>query len=125
MDARKIPANPPAAINAMALPHPLTLGTIALLEKVRSPFFADPEEETTAIETILSLYIVSLPACDAIRHLATLEHDAMAWADTLTVDEYRQRIGELQAAIYAFYSAFPRPTEETPQKKVSPATASS
>lgn len=111
---------PQKALDALATPGKVTLGQVALLEKIGSPLLK--EGTLVAADAIPSLYLLTLPAKEGVKHLETLQADAFAWADTLTNVQY----GSLQqAAIKAlqdFFGMLPEPEGEAP-KKASPATA--
>ncbi|MBR5879207.1 MAG: hypothetical protein IKY91_06595 [Akkermansia sp.] len=113
-------STPQAALDALTQPHELTLGQAALLEKIGSPLILPTEEEIGAFELIPSLYLLSLPAAEGIKHLKTLQADAFAWADTLTPLTYNQALTEAHEAIKAFYDLLPQP--EADAKKASPVT---
>ena len=114
------PANPRAAVDALADPAPLTLGQVALLEKIRSPLLGGGEQ--AAADVIPGLYLLSLPSAEGAKHLKTLTEDAFAWADTLAPADFTRRWREAVAALAAFYALLPGPEVDAP-KKASPATA--
>lgn len=111
---------PQKALDALATPGKVTLGQVALLEKIDSPLLK--EGTLVAADVIPSLYLLSLPAKEGVKHLETLQDDAFAWADTLTNARYAQLLTEALAAIQAFFGMLPQ-AEEDAQKKASPATA--
>ena len=111
--------NPQAALDALADPAPLTLGQVALLEKIRSPLLTGAAD---AADVIPGLFLLSLPSAQGAKHLKTLEHDAFAWADTLTPADFRERWRAALEALAAFYALLPGPEGGEP-KKASPATA--
>lgn len=112
--------NPRKALDALADPAPLTLGQVALLEKIKSPLLS--ATNPAAADVIPALYLLSLPSAQGAKHLKTLTEDAFAWADTLTPDDFSNRWGAALKALRAFYALLPGPTEGEP-KKDSPATA--
>ena len=113
-------STPEVALDALTQPHPLTLGQAALLEKIGSPLILPTEEEAGALDLIPSLYLLNLPAAEGVKHLDTLQADALAWADTLTPAQYQQTLKEASEAIKAFYDLLPQP--EADAKKASPVT---
>lgn len=112
--------NPQAALDALTAPAPLTLGQVALLEKIKSPLLG--AGTPAAADVIPGLYLLSLPSAQGARHLDTLTEDAFAWADSLTPADFSRRWVEAIKALRAFYALLPGPTEDEP-KKASPATA--
>ena len=112
--------NPQAAVDALADPAPLTLGQVALLEKIKSPLLGGGEQ--TAADVIPGLYLLSLPSAQGAKHLKTLTEDAFAWADTLRPADFSRRWVAALKALRAFYALLPGPEGDAP-KKASPATA--
>lgn len=112
---------PNAALDALLSPPKLTLGQVALLEKINSPLVLPTEGEPAAYDLIPSLYLLTLTAAEGATHLPTLQADALAWADSLTPVQYLQALKAASAAIQNFYNLLPAPEEGA--KKASPATA--
>lgn len=112
--------NPQAALDALATPAPLTLGQVALLEKIKSPLLGGGE--VTAADAIPGLYLLSQPSSEGARHLETLTEDAFAWADTLEPTAFRERWEAAIKGLRAFYALLPGPEADAP-KKALPATA--
>lgn len=123
----EIPLTPTAVSDAVLHPHPLTLGQICLLEKIDSPFVKRVEDDPTGFDYAPSIFLLSLPAAEGCKHLGdNLTAEAMAYVDTLSLEDFRKRIQEGYAAVNAFYDALPRATEEEDAgKNGSAATASS
>lgn len=126
MNATNTAANPPQALDGLTNPAPLTLGQLALLEKVGSPFLK-AAGVPLLLDLLPSLYLLALPAAEGVAHLKTLEADALAWADTLAPGEVAERSRAAQAAVNAYFAALPKATEDegTKPKNPSPATAPS
>ena len=112
--------NPQAALDALTAPAPLTLGQVALLEKIKSPLLG--AGNLAAADVIPGLFLLSIPSAQGAKHLDTLTEDAFAWADSLTPADFSRRWVEAIKALRAFYALLPAPTEDEP-KKASPATA--
>ena len=117
-------ANPPQALNGLTDPDPITLGQLALLEKIGSPFLK-AAGVPLLLDLLPSLYLLALPATEGVAHLKTLEADALAWADTLAPGEVAERSRAAQAAVNAYFAALPKATEDegAKPKNASPATA--
>ncbi len=111
-------SNPQKALDALTTPAPVTLGQVALLEKIQSPLVLPGK--FNPIEAIPGLYLLSLPAAEGVKHLKTLDEDAYAWADTLTPVEFGNRLAEALQALRDFYAMIPGGDGET--KKAEPAT---
>jgi hypothetical protein len=111
---------PDAALDALIEAKPLTLGQVALLEKIASPLVVPSNEEPAAFDLIPSLYLLTLPAAEGAKHLPSLQEDALAWADALTPEQYLKALTAASEAIKAFYNLLPAPEEGA--KKASPVT---
>lgn len=105
------PANPPQVIDGFTTPSPITLGQIALLEKIKSPLVT-PSGSCELLDLLPSLYLLSMSAREGLEHLPTLQADALAWADTLSHQQAIEATQKAQAALQAFFAALPRETEE-------------
>ncbi len=116
--------DPPQALDGLTNPKPLTLGQLALLEKIGSPFLKEAGMPLL-LDLLPSLYLLSLPAAEGVAHLKTLEMDALAWADTLAPGELGTRARAAQEAVSAYFAALPKATEDegAKPKNRSPATA--
>lgn len=113
MNPASLPLDPPAAVEGLATPKPLTLGQIALLEKIKSPLLGE-RCNPDLLDLFPSLYLLTLPATEGVQHLDTLKADAMAWADGQTLEAIHHATAEAQKALAAFFGVLPRPTEEGP-----------
>ncbi len=112
-------SNPPAALDALTTPAPVTLGQVALLEKIKSPLVLP--DAFNPIDAIQGLYLLSLPAAEGVKHLPTLDSDAYAWADTLTPQDFGNRLADALHALRNFYAMIPGGDNDA--KKATPATA--
>lgn len=112
--------NPQKVLDAIADPAPLTLGQVALLEKIKSPLLS--ATNPAAADVIPGLFLLSIPSAQGAKHLDTLTEDAFAWADTLSPGDFSKRWVAALKALRDFYALLPGPTEDEP-KKASPATA--
>lgn len=114
--------NPPQALDGLTDPNPITLGQLALLEKIGSPFLKDAGIPLL-LDLIPSLYLLSLPAAEGVKHLKTLQEDALAWADALAPDEIGTRAKTAQKAVNAYFDALPKATEDEGAKPKNPSPA--
>lgn len=118
--------NPPQALDGLTDPNPITLGQLALLEKIKSPLLGEAAVPLL-LDLIPSLFILSLPAAEAVKHLDSLLPDALEWADSLIPGALAEHAKRAQAAVNAYFCALPKATEDegTKPKNPSPATAPS
>ena len=114
--------NPPQALDGLTDPNPITLGQLALLEKIGSPFLKDAGIPLL-LDLIPSLFILSLPAAEAVKHLDSLLPDALEWADSLAPDEIGTRAKTAQKAVNAYFDALPKATEDEGAKPKNPSPA--
>lgn len=114
--------NPPQALDGLTDPNPITLGQLALLEKIKSPLLGDAAVPLL-LDLIPSLFILSLPAAEAVKHLKTLQEDALAWADALAPGEIGTRAKTAQKAVNAYFDALPKATEDEGAKPKNPSPA--
>lgn len=110
------PPNPPQVIAGFLSPAPVTLGQLALLEKIGSPFVVE-KQSPILLDYLPSLYLLTFPAREGLNHLANLEAEALAWADTLTHQAVMEAMQSANAAIQTFFATLPRETENQPPKK--------
>ena len=118
-------SNPQCALDALLTPSPITLGQVALLEKIDSPLLK--EGELLAADVIPSLYLLRLPASEAVGKLEHLREEAFRWADALTPKAYRKLQAQALEGLRAFFGMLPgsstSSSEGAEPKKASPATA--
>lgn len=120
VDGGEPAGNPQTVLDALADPAPLTLGQVALLEKIKSPLLG--AGNPAAADVIPGLFLLSIPSAQGAKHLDTLTEDAFKWADTLAPADFSRRWVAAIKALRDFYALLPAPTEDEP-KKASPATA--
>lgn len=101
--------------------HPLTLGHYALLEKIGS-FLAAFDHDPDPIEVVKTYYICTHDSKYVLKHLDTLDDDAMDWADTIP-RKYVDALGEaLYKQINAMTDVIPEVQDD--KKKEAPVTDS-
>lgn len=113
--------NPKAALDALLEPSPLTLGQIALLDRIESPLLHG--DVASIAETARGLWLLSLPIAEACKRWRESEAAAILWLDGLKPAEYRRRLGAALDGIGAFYALLPK--AEDSAKKNGTATATS
>jgi len=120
--------NPKAALEALVHPattkvgrfevRELTLGTLAILERIGSPL-VDPDEPRTLAAWAETLYALTRPAADCMRALApgrdAYSAEAMAWADTVTNAEATALMAAAGAALRRLNAA--NPAEDKPDEE--------
>lgn len=105
--------NPKKVVDAVLAPSPLTMAQVVLLEKIESPLlFGDMKDTSKNLETI---YLLELPVTEAAKKIkdGSYDLDAIAWAETLKVDEYRAKLEKWLGGIEAFWAMLPRPEEDS------------
>lgn len=114
--------NPPQALDGLTDPNPITLGQLALLEKIKSPLLGEAAVPLL-LDLIPSLYLLSLPAAEGVKHLGSLLPDALQWADALPPGEIAEHAKRAQAAVNAYFDALPKATEDEGAKPKNPSPA--
>lgn len=109
--------NPPIVLTGLTRPAPLSLGRLALLEKIGSPFIGEPRQASFR-EILPSLYLCHLPYEEAIEaaYAPALETLALKWAAEMGREEYQARVAALNAALADFFGALPRPEADAEGK---------
>lgn len=112
--------NPIASVEALVDPKPLTIAKVAILSRVNSPvLFGKVDGPGVALE---ALYLTSIPAAEALKHIATAKDDAIVWAEEALKEPgaYSDRMCALLDAITAFWKMLPN---GDPEKKTQSDTA--
>lgn len=112
-------ANPRKAIAAiLPLPlecgegvtvRPMTLGMWAALERIASPFVTGEEAKDT-LDLLPSLYLITHDPREVLN--ATFFDDAMAWADTVSVDVMSTIQKAVARQINAVFDVVPEPEKK-------------
>lgn len=113
--------NPDSALEALTAPD-ITLGQIALLERIGCPILTSEGDVSTA-DLVPSAYIYTHPAPEVAARFATLEADAYAWVDTLTREDYIRTCLDLQRALLRFVGLSPSSSPSGQKKTDSPEKA--
>ena len=101
--------NPVESIDALIAPAPLTLGRIALLERINSPLLRGDVSDMAACAE--GLWLLSLPVEEAAKRWPEASVQGICWLDATPLQEYRKRLSEALDGITAFYRMLP-PAEE-------------
>ena len=123
-----IAPNPSAALDALTHPattkvgrfevRELTLGTMAVLQKIGSPLAA-PGKELDFPAVVELLYVLTRPAGETLRLLAVgrdaFEAEAYAWADGVTNAEATELLQAAFAATGRIHAA--NPSSEEPDEE--------
>ena len=110
--------NPNETIDALTKPKPLTLGKIALLEKIASPLLVG--NYSRLADNLKAVWIYRTPTSEAAKNIDKADEIATAMGDEITLEEYQDSLLELLGGITEFFAMLPRPEEE---KKTQSATA--
>jgi hypothetical protein len=102
--------NEQKGLKALVNPSPITIGKLARLELIKSPLVGGDFKDLN--ECLKALYVLELPAADVEGHLPTLTSDALAFAETLTHDEYKSKMQGLVDSLCAWWDMLPRPDED-------------
>ena len=107
--------NPVESIDALIDPSPLTLGQIALLERIDSPLLrGDVGSMSRCAE---AMWLLSLPREEAARRWKEAPVQGILWPDAPTLQEYRKRLAEVLDGITAFYRMLPAQEGGEPKKE--------
>lgn len=101
--------NPVESIDALITPAPLSLGRIALLERINSPLLRGEVADMAACAE--GLWLLSLPVEEAAKRWPDAAVQGICWLDATPLQEYRKRLSEALDGITAFYRMLP-PAEE-------------
>ena len=100
---------PAKALEAMAAPAPLTLGQVALLDLYKCPILELKYDNVS--ETAFALWLLDMPLEQAVVE-AHYPDKAIAWAESVGVDGYQERLVKALKAIGAFYGMLPKKESE-------------
>ena len=105
--------NPQKVVDAVLNPSPLTMAQVVLLEKIKSPLlFGDASDTSKNLEAIYLLELSTAEAAKKVKE-GSYDLDAVVWAETLKVDEYRAKIEKWLGGIEAFWAMLPRPDQDS------------
>lgn len=110
--------NPNETIDAMTNPKPLTLGKIALLEKISSPLLVG--NYSRLADNLKAVWAYRTPTSEAAKNIDKVDELSAAMGDALTLEEYQDSLLEILGGITEFFAMLPRPEAE---KKTLSATA--
>lgn len=103
--------NEQKGLKALVKPSPITIGKLARLELIKSPLVGGDFKEIN--ECLKALYILELPAAEVESHVPTLTSDALAFAETLSHEDYKAKMQSLVDSLCAWWDMLPRPDEES------------
>lgn len=104
-------ANEQKGLDALINPAPITIGHLARLERIKSPLLTGNFKNMN--DCIKAVYITELPASEVAKHIETIDTDALEFADTLTHDQYKEKVTKLLDSLFAWWDMLPRPDEES------------
>lgn len=102
--------NTPETIDAILKPSPLTLGKVALLEKIDSPLLRS--DITSMAENLKAIYCVKKPTAEVVKDLSRLTEVSLAYGDEIGFEGYKKELAEVIDSLAAFYEMLPRPDSE-------------
>lgn len=109
-------SEPIKSLDALTNPNPLTLGKIALLERIKSPLLAGRIDSMT--DAIRAVWAVKTPTAEAARKLGDIDALSLEMADGMTTDELNAEAVRVLEGIVKFYEMLPRgETGEDAKKK--------
>lgn len=103
--------NEQKGLDALISPSPLTIGQLARLERIKSPLLRGDYSKLN--DCLVALYVLSLPAKEVLKHIDTLEEDALEYAEGFTHDTYKEALTKLLDGLFAWWEMLPRPDEES------------
>ena len=106
--------NPEEVIDALTNPKPLTLGKLALLERISSPLLVGNYERLE--DNLKAVWIYRTPTSEAAKEIGRIDELAMKMGDEITLDDYQNALLELLGGITDFYRMLPRPDEDSKKK---------
>lgn len=106
--------NPVESIDALLSPSPLTLGQIALLERIDSPLLRG--DVSSISKCAEALWLLSLPRDEAASRWQEAPVQGVLWLDATPLQAYRKRLAEVLDGITAFYRMLPAQEGGEPKK---------
>lgn len=106
--------NPVESIDALLAPSPLTLGQIALLERIDSPLLRG--DVSSISKCAEALWLLSLPLEEAASRWKEVPVQGVLWLDATPLQAYRKRLAEVLDGITAFYRMLPAQEGGEPKK---------
>ena len=125
------PKNPKASLDAIADAKPITLGELALLERIKSPVLHGNTKDT--VKNITAMFALKGGASRSeilkLAESGELEGRALEWGDSVDPKKFMADLAGLLDSVAAFWLMLPRPEEKlnedgTPKKESASGTAS-
>ena len=112
---------PQKALDALIDPDPLTLGQIALLERIKSPLL---DGRSTAIADVApSLWLLSLPIEEAVKRWKEADVQGILYVNRMTPKEYTDHLISAFNASGKFLEMLPRAEEKDKKKDMATDTS--
>lgn len=103
-------SNPDKAIQAVINPHPITLGQIALLDRVQAPFLYGDYSHIEENGVALWIYKTSKESMEkCVKEFNDRERLALEMLNSMSVEEYADLCQELYMAVKRFNDMLPNP----------------
>ena len=131
MDNEGAPKNPKASLDAIANAKPITLGELALLERIKSPILHGDTKDT--VKNITAMFVLKggVSRTDALKLVESgeLEGRALEWGDKVDPKQFMADLAGVLDSVAAFWQMLPRPEQKlnedgTPKKDSASGTAS-
>ena len=100
---------PEAVVNAIARPNQLTLGKLAVFEKIQTPLLRGNISKLT--ENIKAIWIYDKPIEEVSKHFDDMDEQALIYADTITPEQYEDKLCAIIEGIASFFGMMPPPDE--------------
>ena len=107
-------ANPDEVIDALTSPKPLTLGKLALLERISSPLLVGNYSRLE--DNLRAVWIYRTPTSEAAKNIKRIDELSAQMGDDISLDDYHSALLELLGGITEFFKMLPRPDEDSKKK---------
>lgn len=104
--------NPQPILEAVVAPDPLTVGQIALLERVKSHvLYRDISNHADNVKTV---YALEIDRAEAMRRWndGDFEAEAFDWADKLGWQAYSEKLAKVVSGVVGFWKMMPKGEEK-------------
>lgn len=113
--------NPKPVLEAVTEPSRIfPIAKFALLERVNSPIIY--RDISVLMENVKATYLYSLPMEEAVRHIGTLEDDALVWLEKVGQKEYEKLFTELVHEVCKFWNMMPSSEKKKTEERKSSET---
>lgn len=100
---------PEAVVDAIARPNPLTLGKLAVLEKIQSPLLRGDVSKLT--ENLKAIWVYDKPIEEVAKHFGDADEQALIYAESISPEQYEEKVCAIIEGIGRFFGMLPPPDE--------------